>query len=228
MPFNDEDLALAVFKSKIPIISAIGHETDITIIDFVSDIRASTPTAAAEKSVPIKTELSKSVLSLTQRLSNSIQNKFQTIDSSFLNLSKFLKAPNLIINSYRDKFNNINLVLSKEVNNIYDYNFNQLKNFFKLLRTPIIAFENHEKYLKKLTKDINRAITVKHKTELNEYSKFNRLLESNSLHTNLKKGFSIIRKNKKIISNSKLITNDELLNIQFLDKSINVKVKKIS
>ena len=57
MPFNDEKLALEVFNSKIPVISAIGHETDTCIIDFVSDVRASTPTAAAEKAVPVKIEL---------------------------------------------------------------------------------------------------------------------------------------------------------------------------
>ena len=49
MAFNDEKLALSVFKSRIPIVSAIGHETDNTIIDLASDLRASTPTASIEK-----------------------------------------------------------------------------------------------------------------------------------------------------------------------------------
>ena len=57
MAFNDENLATSVFDSKIPIISAIGHETDTTIIDLVSDLRASTPTAAAEKATPVRFEL---------------------------------------------------------------------------------------------------------------------------------------------------------------------------
>ena len=56
MTFNDENLAKKVFESKIPIVSAIGHETD-TIIDLVSDLRASTPTAAAEKTVPLKHDI---------------------------------------------------------------------------------------------------------------------------------------------------------------------------
>ena len=57
MAFNDEKLAEVVCLSEIPIISAVGHETDTTIIDFVSDLRASTPTAAAELVVPVKAEL---------------------------------------------------------------------------------------------------------------------------------------------------------------------------
>ena len=68
MTFNSENIAMAVFESSIPIVSAIGHETDTTIIDYVSDLRASTPTAAAEKIVPVRTELVKSVKSIGERI----------------------------------------------------------------------------------------------------------------------------------------------------------------
>ena len=57
MPFNSEKIAYEIFKSKIPIISGIGHETDFTIADFVADHRASTPTAAADLVVPEKKEI---------------------------------------------------------------------------------------------------------------------------------------------------------------------------
>ena len=57
MPFNSEKLAYAIYNSRIPIISAVGHETDFTIADFVSDHRASTPTAAADLVVPDRKEI---------------------------------------------------------------------------------------------------------------------------------------------------------------------------
>ena len=55
--FNEEELALEIFKSNIPIISAVGHEVDFTIADFVSDLRASTPSQAAELAVPLESDM---------------------------------------------------------------------------------------------------------------------------------------------------------------------------
>ena len=76
--FNDERVARAVAACSIPLISAVGHETDTTLIDFVSDLRAPTPTGAAEKAVPVRAELLAQVQGLEARLTRAIARTFET------------------------------------------------------------------------------------------------------------------------------------------------------
>ncbi len=75
--FNEEVVARAIAASKIPVISAVGHETDVTIADFAADVRAATPTAAAELAVPLYSELVERIDQLTARLKRAIRGRLQ-------------------------------------------------------------------------------------------------------------------------------------------------------
>ena len=88
--FNEEIVVRATFSSKIPIISAVGHETDTTLIDYVSDVRAPTPTAAAEMAVPVREELSVALSSLENRKKKSLLLFLQNKKQRILDLSRGL------------------------------------------------------------------------------------------------------------------------------------------
>jgi len=92
--FNSEDVARAVFASKIPIISAVGHETDFSITDFVADFRAPTPSAAAELAVPYKKDLSRKITDLSDVLTTRFLRYFGHLQTILKRMSSRLVHPN--------------------------------------------------------------------------------------------------------------------------------------
>ncbi len=115
--FNEESVARAIFQSKIPIISAIGHETDFTIADFVADYRAPTPSAAAEKAVPDINELKKSINHSNERISNAIDNIIKTNKSCLDEISNrpIFKKPLEIIHAYYQNIDNLEYILQTKI-----------------------------------------------------------------------------------------------------------------
>lgn len=81
MPFNDERVARAIFECSIPLISGVGHETDFTISDMVADLRAPTPTAAAQMAVPDRSELLKKLNIAEQRITRAVQNRLSQMNT---------------------------------------------------------------------------------------------------------------------------------------------------
>ncbi len=228
MAFNDEDLAISVFESKIPIISAIGHETDTTIIDLVSDIRASTPTAAAEKAIPVKFELIEKIKNLKIRLNSKINSKIQSKIENYKYLNKFLKSPNAIVNNYKvkllDNFKNLTLLIE----NKFRLSNLSLNNLRTSINSPDSLISLKQTTVTNLSKNLNLNIDNNYKDNLEKYKSYIRLLNSNSISSNLKKGYSILMNKKKIIKNSKKIKNNDKLSVKLIDGTIDIKVTKIN
>ncbi|MDU6519430.1 MULTISPECIES: exodeoxyribonuclease VII large subunit [Clostridium] len=101
--FNEEELAKAIFKSKIPIISAVGHEVDFTISDFVSDVRAATPSQGAEIAIPLQSDIEDAIEYMNNRMGSIIANKLQLEKNKVDSLSRILKLNSpmtRIVNNY--------------------------------------------------------------------------------------------------------------------------------
>lgn len=112
-PFNTETVARAIFGSKIPIVSAVGHETDFTIADFVADLRAPTPTAAAGIVVPDKTELNRRVAELRFSLQSLLKRHHRHALESLTALQRRLADPRRRLDDYRLKLDDLNERIEK-------------------------------------------------------------------------------------------------------------------
>ena len=228
MAFNDEQLAVAVSNSDIPIISAIGHETDTAIIDYVSDLRASTPTAAAELVVPVKSELINIVAGLNQRMIYGIDKIFKENLNNLNNLISYIKTPHQIIGSFKERLNYMGTGLKRNLQNYVQMISKDFSALTYNLKLPydLIIFKKSK--LKDLSKSLNSLVRRDFTSGSEKYNYYIKLIETNSIQSNLKKGYSIISKNKKIINKSIDIKENDTLSATLMDSTIEIKIKKIN
>ncbi len=113
--FNSERVARAIFAAKIPIIAAIGHETDYTIVDFVADLRAPTPSAAAELAVPVKSELLQEVNDISAGLQYRMRNYIERLRQRLTDISKRLVDPRRRIQDRRMRLDDLTFRLNRRM-----------------------------------------------------------------------------------------------------------------
>ena len=209
-PFNEEIVARAIYDSKVPVISAVGHEIDFTIADFVADLRAPTPTAAAELAVPnietINTYLENVMSRSTISINNYIDSRKQVLGG--LVNSYVLKKPTAM---YEIKEQNLDFLidnLNKEIRKIVDNNRIRL---YKVASSYVLT---------------NPDIMYKFKMQNLEHI-INKLDVLNPMNT-LKRGYSIVKKDDKVISDIKKIKVDDMININIKNGIVNAKVVEVN
>ena len=208
-PFNEEIVIRSVFKSNIPIVSAIGHETDTTLIDFVSDLRAPTPTAAAEISTPDKEELLRDISEKNNRLNYSINLYLDNLKDNFISIKDKLPVSlKLFLNNLTSNFQNISQSL----------NFRVLGEQLKSSKVKLISLE--ESLLK--AKNI---LVERLQKELDNKSI---LLESLSYKSVLKRGYSVTRSSNKIIKSKKDLKDESELIIETNFATLKAKLREIN
>ena len=133
-PFNTEIVARAIFECKVPVISAVGHETDVSISDFASDLRCATPTAASETAVFDYYKMMDSVLDYSERITKNLENQFESQRDVVLNIAiscDRCASRNLTLK--REKLNSEVMSLDK----IIKLGFSEKKNSYELVNLSI-------------------------------------------------------------------------------------------
>ena len=228
--FNDEILVRKVFSSSIPIISAIGHETDTTLIDLVSDLRAPTPTAAAEMAVPVKSELQSNLSDIGKRVRKTIIRKMEEEKKLLdLILKVFPKVKNILDHPI-NKLNKISMLLNLSLApSIKSYN----QKFFSIshgLKPNLLS--NKTKTTMKISRDVfnnmNKSYSSMFLQKKNRLDITTSLINAMSHKNVLKRGYAIVKnKYESIVKDNKNLKRGDHLSIHFdNDQIVDAEVKE--
>ena len=190
--FNEENVVRATYNSKIPIISAVGHETDYTLIDLASDIRAPTPTAAAEFAVPVASDLKYTLNVLGDRMKIRLSDLLKYYSQTLSNNQRALEQVKNSVENYAQKIDDFSFRLLGSLPNLLKQKHSMLE-YFPISRIKPIKILKY-KYLQ--YKQLDELVLSKRYTLLSEYHHKLTLNSSllNSLDYNnvLKRGFAMI------------------------------------
>ena len=227
MSFNEEELVKKISESKIPIISAVGHETDFTLCDLVADLRAPTPTAAAEIAVPERKDLFFKINSSYTLMSNILLKK---IGEKKLNLEVFTnKFPN-ITNLINNKYQNLDYFEEKikDLLNIILKN-SKIRFFSKVEKINKKILYQRIEFLYEKVNTLNKGIKIQLKNLIQSkktlITSSNRQLALLSYKNILRRGFSVIKYNQTLVKDENQINKGEIFEVEFYKSKL--KAKKI-
>ena len=208
-PFNEEIVARAIYNCDIPVISAVGHEIDFTIADFVADLRAPTPTAAAELAVPNMSDLKSHISQLGIRLNEAIYKKinYQKLYLDSIKNSYVIKSPMIMFENKKQSLD----LLKEKINELVLRNIQNKKDKLDSLRNSYILTNPQNIYKDK-------------KVELkNIIDKLNLLNPLNVLG----RGYSISYVGGKVLKSISLVKENSEVDVKLSDGTLKTVVQKI-
>ncbi len=251
--FNDESVVRAAAASDIPLISAVGHETDWTLIDYASDVRAPTPTGAAELAVPVKMELDATIASYRARLQSALVRRLDQSRSNLKAAARGLATPDALLELPRRRLDEASGRLGRGLDLAarskrasYERVANRLsargltlsvtRNRDRLemaMRRATTAQKNHITAAKSSYSNIERrlpsAFSTSHANVKRRLDQADRLLESFSYSNILERGFAIIRdKNRKPVIRAERLKSGDAFSIQLKDGELDAVAAGVS
>lgn len=217
MGFNDETVVRAVAGCSIPVISAVGHETDTTLIDYASDARAPTPTGAAEIAVPVRAQLVAGLLDYEQRLLGALLRKRDHLASNLKALARALGDPARIMDIQAQKLDHTGQRLNSSFRgfiNLKQQRYMRASN----IQSPHMRIDYARQSLNTTANRLTPNMKTYLKDRQTNLSQADRLLEGLSFKRVLERGFAVVRNDKgHIISEASALKSGQKIELEFKD-----------
>src|SRR3989339_20137 len=226
--FNEMPVIDAIYQSEIPVITAIGHETDFTISDFVSDLRAPTPTAAAELATPNKIDLILKLKEYDEQMLYRLSQVFSSRKTELLYLDQRLDrlSPEHKLDQLHETLNRYRDDLNKNILNLFESKKYLVSKLTDTMKSPVDRLRRYDEMNGQLLIRLHKGYQSLMDVKTSRFDLYRAKLETLNPLSVMDKGFAVISKDKKVLTSVKELNVDDHIELRLKDGRAIAEIKE--